>query len=95
MKSLRAREINATSLEGHDRRTRFVRRYQTTMQGGVVESEMKLAEKESYSYNIAREHFTIDDLIYIFEAILDCTPQMARIESLFHFIFQLDYQVGC
>jgi hypothetical protein len=93
MQSLRAREINSSSLDGHDRRTSFLRRYQSTMQGAVLASEMKPAERETHSYNFAREHFTIDDLIYIFEAILNCTPQMARIESLFHFVFQLDYQV--
>ena len=93
MQSLRAREINSSSLDGHDRRTSFLRRYQSTMQGAVLASEMKPAEREPPSYNFAREHFTIDDLIYIFEAILNCTPQMARIESLFHFVFQLDYQV--
>ena len=96
MSMLRGREIDVESTDSANRRTTFIRNYESLVDGTFKANQPKEGEEPASSrnnYNFAVEHFTIDDLIYIFEAVLNCVPPMARIESLLHFCFQLDYQV--
>ena len=61
---------------------------------GDTEEAIVNRGSNQHELNFAHEHFTVDDLVYIFDVILNCAPPMAKLESLFRYCFQLDYQVS-